>query len=145
MTTTKMPAGHFKPFGYDTQRFTATAPAGTDLDTLQEPEFWSHVVSRVRPGCIIEVHAEDGSYFAELYVRATGTREMRVHVLRHVSFDGAIDDVLKDETSYVVSWKGPVNRYTVCLADGKTPIKTGFLTKEDAVLWMTTHKRTMAA
>lgn len=145
MQADKMPPGNFKPFGYDTQRFSATAPAGATLEMITKPEYWSHVVSKVRPGCIVEVHAENGEWFAELYVRATGLREMKVHVLREVSFDGEIDAVLAEETAYVVKWNGPTNRYAVCMKDGKSVIKANFATKEDAFVWMREHKRTMAA
>lgn len=146
MLASKIPPSNFKPFGFDTQRFTAVGTTGQTLQTMLDPEYWSHVVARVRPGCIIEAHAEDGSWYAELYVRAVGTREMRVAVLRHIEFDQAIDAVLKEETnSYVVAWKGPVNRYGVCMPDGKTAIRTGFATKEDAYTWMVQHKKTMAA
>jgi hypothetical protein len=42
----------------------------TKIEDLLNEAYWSMVAYKFKPCDIVEVHAEDGSYFAELYVRA---------------------------------------------------------------------------
>lgn len=64
--------------------YRANIPAGVPMDRLLEPDYWAHVAERLRPGFIIEVLAQDGSYFGELLVRKAAKTEVHCWLLRHV-------------------------------------------------------------
>lgn len=79
-------------------RFSATLPAGWTLEDALRPEFWANVchvlqsppVTREpdKSGAIIELRAEDHSFYAELYVRAVKKRGLDVAVLREPVYLG---------------------------------------------------------
>ena len=61
-------------------------PAGTKLDDVLQPEYWTHAAKKLRVGAQIEVVPEDVEWFALLIVRANTKSGVKVSVLNYVPF-----------------------------------------------------------
>lgn len=104
-------------------------PAGTAFEEVLDRKYWSHVSTSLKPSDRVEVLAEDGSYFAELIVRATGPQWADVSVLRKCDLDAVS---LADDSAVSVEWRGPHHRFCVVRTSDKQIIKGGFAEKADA-------------
>jgi len=116
---------------------------GTTLDDILKDAFWSLVAFKFKPGDLIEVHAEDGCFFAELYVRAAGRNWAKVALLRHVALEPITVDMASPE--FDVTWKGPHRKFSVVRVADNQIIKDGFEAREQAVDYVKTHVKAMAA
>jgi hypothetical protein len=116
---------------FATNRWSVTPPFGTSFARVLEPTFWGNVGHKLRPGDIIEVHAEDGSYFAELYVRAAHRLAANVAVLRHVDLVGEAGSTAVDDSPFTVQFRGPHAKW--CVMRGKEIVQDKFPTQADAL------------
>jgi hypothetical protein len=118
----------------------ATERADTTVEDLTRPDFWANVCDngRMRPCDIIHVHPADGSYFAELIVRAVhNSRPVAgvkggaiVHVLRHIQFD-TIDRQARPP-SHKIAFGGPAARWVVTRLSDDTIVAQNLASREDA-------------
>lgn len=93
----------------------AQPESGTTLDEMLLPEYWANVAKTIKVGDRIDVTAEDGSWFAELYVRSAQPLALKVFVLRHTVFDAPR---VKDAISpYDVRHRGGAGWSVVRLSD----------------------------
>lgn len=125
-------------------RYRIFAPEGQSIENVCEKTYFEHVTRMLKPGFIVEVLAEDGTWYAELMVRAVSAREAQVGVLSHTVFDGTAEPSEVD-TGYEVKWRGPKGKFTVMrTSDGET-VKAGFDSKEAASVWLAGHTKALAA
>jgi hypothetical protein len=90
----------------------AVVPAdGTPYEDLFAPEYWAHVAASVRPGDLIEVRAEDGSYFALLYAVAVQRQAVAVIELLKKDLHSVRMPVI--ESGIAVEFKGPIRKWSV--------------------------------
>jgi len=120
-----------------------TPDLGTPIDDLLKPEYWAHVARNFAPTHRIEVTAEDNSYFAELCVVDAGHQWAKVELLRKHEF-GANAVVGTDTGEFQAKWRG-ARKWSVERKSDKTILAEDLGTKEDALLWIATHSRQMAA
>ena len=118
-------------------------PGGTTLEDVLDPLYWSHVAARLRPTDRIEVHAEDGSFFAELYVRDAGHLHASLVPLRTHAFKDAPAEV--PAADHAVQWKGPHHRWCVVRVADNQLINAECASREDATLWLGANARTLHA
>lgn len=116
---------------------------GTKIEDLLSEAYWSMVAYKFKPCDIIEVHAEDGSYFAELYVRAAGKNWAKMALLRKVDLEPVAAAIGSPE--YEVTWKGPHRRFSAVRTTDNEIVKDGFETREQAVEYVKSHMKAMAA
>lgn len=116
---------------------------GTRFEDILREEYWGAVAYKFKPCDIIEVHAEDGSYFAELYVRAAGKNWMKVALLRKVELEPA--QAAFSNPEFEAAWKGPHRKFTVIRSSDNQIVKDGFDTREQAVDYIKSHTKAMAA
>jgi len=116
---------------------------GTAFDEVKEASFWTHVAGKLRIGDRLEVMPEDGTYFAELIVRATNRQGAQIGVLRKVDLDPVVTESVL--TDYTVDWRGPHHKFGVIRIRDKTIVEKGFDTKEQATAWLATNARSLAA
>ena len=104
----------------------------TTRDDLLEPEFWAHVAKGVRPGDEIKVMFEDNSYWCWFLVTGAGTTRLTVKLLQEAVLQ-AQTSMSVDIGSYVIDYKGRVDKHTITRkADGKL-MNRGISTKALAV------------
>lgn len=133
---------NFRLASYATNRWSITLPAEAPFDRMFEPDFWSNVARKMRIGDIVEAHAEDTTWFAELYVVAAHRLAAKVTLLRKVDLAGA-DEIAPVPSSLIVKYRGPANRY--CIMRGNEVVQSGFQTAEEAELARATLNKAYAA
>lgn len=127
---------------YSTNRWSVTLEFGVPYDRVFEPDFWSNVARKMRIGDIVELHAEDTSFFAELYVVAAHRLAAKVVELRRFDLAPAVQ-VATDPSPLTVKFRGPHARY--CLMRGENVVQSGFQTAEEAELAKAQHSKAFAA
>ena len=115
------------------QIYRVIADEGLTVEDIKRPDYWVHVAARLRPGDRIEVEAEDGLWFAELYVRAASRMEAIVDVLRVCPLgpDGKPAEVA--ESLYRVQFKGPKKLHCIIRNSDDVIVTEGISTKEAAL------------
>lgn len=116
---------------------------GTKFEDVLRDDFWSLVGYKLKPGDLIEVHAEDGSYFAELYVRAAGRNWAKVALLRKIELEPV--SVALGSPEFEAAWKGPHRKFSAVRISDNQIIKDGFETREQAVDYIKSHVKALAA
>lgn len=120
-----------------------TPADGTTLEQVLQPVFWSHVAARLRPTDRVEVHAEDGTWFAELYVRDAGHLHATLVPLRVFEFDAA--ERKATAADHEVHWKGPHHRWAVVRRSDGQLVKTECASREEAQMWLAGNAKTLRA
>lgn len=113
--------------------FRVTPEIGTPPAALLDPHYWAHVSAKLRFGDVIEVLAEDGSYFAELLVRDVGNLYAKVAFKNPVTVFST-DEAMEAPVGYAVKWRGPKARFGVI--HGTDVLKDGFVDKAEAHAWL---------
>lgn len=116
---------------------------GTEFDEILKPSYWAHVAKQLRITDRIEVHAEDGCYFAELIVRDAGNLFASVGVLRKIDLDTVKSG--NAEAGYDVAWKGPHRKFAVIRLSDDAIVKDGFDAKPAALAWLAGNLKSLAA
>lgn len=116
---------------------------GTKFEDILKEVFWSMVAYKFKPSDIIEVHAEDGSYYAQLYVRACGSNWAKVSPILVARFEDEVKAPDSDE--FKIEWKGPHRKFAVIRISDNECIKDGFELRELAANYMKSHQKMMAA
>lgn len=142
MAAQKLPIANFKQSVQATRRWSVSTVDGAPFDDLLRPGYWTHVAAKLTPGDIIEVHAVDGSYYAELYVRSTSKLEALVAVLAKYEFTTAESIVAP---GYATKWRGPARRWGVVRIDDGSVVRDGFQTEDLAAGFLLDYRRSMAA
>ena len=127
---------------YATNRWSVTLEAAVPYDRVFEPDFWSHVARKMRIGDIIDLHSEDTSFYAELYVVAAHRLAAKVVELRRVSLAPAVQ-VSAGDSPMTVKFRGPHARY--CIMRGGEVVKDKFQTEEEAIVAMADYRKAFAA
>lgn len=143
MAAYKLSPAKLQPAEHYRTRYAAVVDDGTTVEDLQRPEFWCHVAGKLRQMDVIEVLAEDSSYFAELMVLKTGTGFAKVLLLRQVTLEGAVQD--DEDSPVVVQWKGPHRKHSVIRKTDGAVLKDGFATKGEAETFAREYVQTVAA
>lgn len=127
---------------YATNRWSVTLEYGVPYERVFDPDFWSHVARKMRIGDIVELHAEDTTFFAELYVVAAHRLAAKLVELRRFDLAPAVQ-VAADTSPLTVKYRGPHNRY--CLMRGENIVQSGYQTAEEAELAKAQHAKAFAA
>lgn len=109
------------------------AAAGVPLEAVTAPAYWAHVSKKLAAGHRIEVRAEDGAWWANLIVLASGRMQARVAVLQHVALNDA--DAPEAPSGFEVKFRGPCKWSVIREADGAVMVEK-LASKGDAQDWM---------
>lgn len=115
---------------------------GTAYEALFEPGYWANISGRLRAGDLIEVNAEDGSYFALFYVLATADKAARVVELLRKAMQG--DELPDVGAGFEVKWKGPILKYSVLRTADGINISRGHDTRASANEALADYLKTLA-
>ena len=117
--------------------------SGVTVEQLLDPGFWANVARHLQARSTIEVHWDDASQFAELYVVDSGRNWASVAVLRHHKIRRPQLKQLAEH--YEVAFNGPVDRFRILRLSDREVIKAGFATEAQAHLFLADYKRKLAA
>lgn len=124
--------------------YEAIAEPGTTESDLIEPSYWAHLASRLRAKDRIEVHADDGAWFAELLVLDAGRAYAKVAVLRFIKLEASVPgNELADMQGHEIKHRGHSAQWSVLR--GKDVLRDKFATREQASQWLAAHLRAVAA
>lgn len=121
-------------------------PGATLADTL-DPKFWAHVAGRLKAKARIEVHAADGSWFAELMVRSATRTEARVVLMREVDLDKADKEAAAAKAVEVLEYvyRGPVAKHSVRRKSDGAILAERLESKREALGWIANPPPAQAA
>lgn len=124
--------------------FISPAPS-VSYEAVREPIYWKHVANSLRPGDLIEVWPEDGSYWAMLLVAAAGDNTAKVEPLIHRQIESGANDEASLIEGYSISWRGPNGKFAIKRDADNNIVQSNFRTKEEAQTWMIQNKRQLVA
>lgn len=133
----KLLPARFKAAAQVSNDWSAVVEAGTSFDQVKDdPAFWSHVQRFVRVGDIVHVRADDGAFYARLYVRAAGAVGVTVESLEHHDFS-KLAAVADTGDEYKVEWAGPHHKFRIMRIADDVVMQSGFNDKVTALAAMT--------
>lgn len=136
-----LPEARFSQAAYATNRWSVTFDPATPYERMFEPDFWSHVGRKLRIGDIIEVHAEDTTWYAELYVVAAHRLSAKVVELRKCALVHQAE-VLPASSPLTVKWRGPHARY--CVMRGEHVVAEKFQSEAEAMVELSKQRNAFA-
>jgi hypothetical protein len=115
--------------------------SGTTLEDVMKPEYWRAVTNILRPGTIIEVSAEDGTYFADLIVYDVGLAwaKVKLHHVSHHEPNGSA--YVPWAATYVIGRALGADSGVVVRLISDNSIVGKFIDNEEAVRWMNAKLR----
>ncbi len=122
--------------------FIADAEAGTTLEQVMDPAYWSHVAGQMEPFNHVEVRSEDGSWIAFLIVHYAERNYARVVLDRMVKLEGSAEAPAASQ-KYRVEWKGPHHKWTVIRIADSQMLSRQHPGRYEAEQWMRNHERGM--
>lgn len=119
---------------YRRQVYQVVLEPGTTLDHALQPEFWAHVSRKLKVRDRIEVHAQDGSWMAELLVRRAGPVSASVGLISKVTFDAAAP--LAGAEGVEIKWRGPSVKWSAIRTADKAVLVENLDTREEVEAWL---------
>ena len=116
---------------------------GVTIADMLKPVYWTHIAAQLTKGARIEAVAEDGTWFAEFYVKSANKIEAYVTLMREVALSKAVAK-LKIEPKFKVSHVGG-GKWRVLRTEDSAELETGFKSKEAAQKWLDAHLKDVAA
>ena len=111
-----------------------------------DPPAWSPVIARwrgMRAGDLIHVRNFDNSFFAELFVRATGENWLRA--VENRKHDHRVKSALPANVPLQRKWNVGKKTYDIVRKDDGAVLASGLKTVEDADAWIKDHLQKLAA
>ena len=136
--------GGFKRADYVTNRWSVTLDEATSYSRMLESDYWVNVARKLRIGDIIEVHAENRAWFAELYVVARNEKAASVVELRKTDLANT-SEVDDPASPYCVRWLGPQGQWGVKRLSDNQTMQQGLASKADAEVAKAQLAKTFAA
>jgi hypothetical protein len=117
----------------------AVVPVGTTFEQVMEPTYYANVAGQLRVADQIDVHADDRSYFAKLYVVEAGRTRISVSKILHVPLEAPAESA--EPKPYRVRYDGPHSKWCVVRVSDDRVVKDGCETRESAEAAMRAHEQ----
>lgn len=125
------------------QDWVVNVEAGTTVEDILEPAYWSHIASSMEPFDRIDARMETGEWLLELIVVECGRNWARVHLAKKHELQAVVAEA-PPALKHRVEWKGPQHKHVVIrLADNEV-IQSGFSDKAAAQQWLAQHEQVTA-
>ncbi len=138
----KIPEHQFKQAEYARNVWRSTPAHGVAFEEILKPEYWTHIAKKVKRGDIIEAFAEDGSYYAELFV--TNSADQWVTVVQIGHMDLAVKAKIK-RPDYEVKWRGDQALWSIIRTKDGQLMQDKLPTESQAEEWIRQHLKILAA
>lgn len=125
------------------QDWVANAEAGTTVDDVMDPQYWSHMAAQMQPYDHVEVRLETGEWVLELLVVSVGRNFAQV-MLKH-RYD--LVEASKSETpgsKHEVINLGPQRKWAVKRVSDSAVLQEGLAKRNDAQAWMDNYENITA-
>lgn len=129
------------------QSFRATPAAGTEIEDMLKPEYWTHVARNFNPHDIIEVVPEDGAFYARLIVLNSAKLWAKMYKLEYVELSAAAAKANPPVSNNLeAKFAGPVAKWRAVNKETGAAVATdSFQTRDEAEAWIEKHSKEMAA
>ncbi len=128
----------------------ATPEAGTTLDEMLEPAYWSNVARFGTPGALkqwdrIEVRPADGAWWAELIVLTVQPFAVKVATLRSKHFSKLTpeEEAAEIPAGYEVKSRGAAHGWSVTRQSDRVVLHEKARSRDDALGWLHAHLRSL--
>jgi hypothetical protein len=112
-------------------RWAVVIPADVSFEAVLAPAFWANVAPQLRVADIVDVHSDDRSLFATLYVREVGRARVSIAQVQHVRF-GELETTNEPASLHRTRYAGPHNKWIVERISDRKIVRERCETKEDA-------------
>lgn len=130
----KLSPGRLKEAEFTRKIYEVTAEIGTTADDLLKPDFWVHVSARMKARERVEVHAQDGTWCADLIVRSASRVGAVMALLAFHDFAAAkSNDAELDD--YEIKHRGP-RKWSAIRKTDKMIVVEDKDTREAVVDWL---------
>lgn len=119
------------------------AEAGTTLQDVLDPAYWSYVAMKLKPGTRVDVYLETGEWMAELLVAQVDRTWAKVHLL-HFHDLAPTKEEAPTPQKYEVLWRGQHHKWAVRRLSDQEVVQQGFEDKDAARTWLRQHERVVA-
>ena len=121
--------------------WTVTAEAGTTLEQVMAPEFFTNVASQMRPYDKIMVRVDDGVWYAELLVLTAGRTWVKTKKLIDVHLTSQDVDMTQADRAdgFEIKHRGPHNKFSIIRKLDNEVIREQFETKDEARAWLSDY------
>lgn len=123
--------------------FWICVPVGTEVQDLLQPSLWANIARTLKPTSLVEVHWDDATWFAEVYVLSCGRNWASVSILRAHRLEKP--SLPQEAARYGVSYNGPVDRFRVTRFGDGAVMQGGFSSELDARKWLAEYLTKLAA
>lgn len=129
---------------YLRQDWVATAEAGTLIDDVIDPGYWSHMASKMKLYDRIEVRMDTGDWLLELLVLDVGRNWARVVILHQHDLQPADGESFVPDR-FTPKFRGPVLKWSVIRAADSHVLIDKLETKQAAVEWIDRYEKNIGA
>ncbi|MER2514529.1 MAG: hypothetical protein ABTQ25_19305 [Nitrosomonas ureae] len=115
----------------------------TKLEDLLQPSYWTHVAGSTFQGPVnyVDVHWEDKSQLARLYVLQYDKTSAKMGTLEYYEFEKSED--INFPEKYFVEWTGPITQYRVIDKETKAILRDRIPTKTSALDFINEQQKRM--
>lgn len=110
---------------------------GVTIEDLLRAETWAHVTKSLKAGTLIDAVANDGSWYARLFVRSVKDLDVSIALLERHDFD-AVAAPAEDEFTF--KWAGPSAKFRIIRNSDKAVMAEGLESKGACAEWLKTPK-----
>jgi hypothetical protein len=115
-------------------------PEATKKD-IETPEFWMNIAARFRAPARLTIMAEDGSWVTDAICMSSDRNWAKVRVLSEHPLSRPSTEPL--DTGMEAKWQGPSLKWCVIRKADGDRLHTGCQTREEAEVWLRTHRDAM--
>lgn len=120
---------------YKRNVFQVVPDAGALPEDLLEPEYWTHVARKLKPGDIIEAISEDSTWEAEYRVLYSDRSQAKMSLRWSTKLEKVNPEDMSDGRHHV-EYKGAVDKWCVISKKNNQTVRGGFVQSSEAILWM---------
>ncbi len=125
--------------------FSFVPDSQTPYERVLESDYYAHVASRLEPSNLIQVEAEDSSFWALLLVRVVSGLDVVVVPLIEKRFDQIAVESIDTGGNYFAQWGGRHDKWRVMRKSDNQKMTSGLGSKLDALKWIVEHEKALAA
>jgi len=113
------------------------AEPGSIREDFLKPDYWSHIAFQLEPYHMIEVRADDGTYWGEYLVLSCERTWAKVKELRWHELDHQATDLQE----LIYKFRGPHCKHSVIRVSDSSVLIEKLPSKEDALKWIAANSK----
>jgi len=141
----KINSPRFKPAEFLRTIWYAKPESGTTVKDMLKPDYWTHVSFSLKQGDRIEAIAEDGSWFAEFYVKYANKVETHVALMRDVTLGKPAAKKETAEPEHLIKYVNQNAKWRITRTKDKVMLVEKLESKEVAQEWLNKYLEDIAA